>query len=135
MREWLQEFLHQVGDFMVSSTQGDVHRNILLAAEYIREHFAEAISLNSVSTRFHITSSYFSSMFKEIIGENFVDFLTRLRMDKAKAYLTDSDIKVGQISLRVGYSDSRYFSKLFKKHTGLMPTEYRRAHSDPSTGS
>ncbi|MFC5653677.1 response regulator [Paenibacillus solisilvae] len=135
MADWVRGYLKEIGDFMTDASQSDVHRNVLLAADYIREHFAEEISLHSVSTRFHVTSSYFSSMFKEIIGENFVDFLTRTRMEKAKAYLTNSAIKVGQIGELVGYADSRYFSKLFKKHTGLMPTEYRQSSNDPSAES
>ncbi|MBW7454674.1 AraC family transcriptional regulator [Paenibacillus sepulcri] len=127
MTGWLRGFLGKISDFMAGSSQGDVHRSVLLAAEYIREHFAEEISLNSVSTQFHVTSSYFSSMFKEIIGENFIEYLTGARMEKAKEYLTDSGMKIAEVGERVGYADSRYFSRLFRKHTGQMPSEYRQS--------
>lgn len=132
LADWLTAYLREAIDAREHTNQRDVHRNILAAADYIREHYRENISLNSVSTRYYITSNYFSSMFKEIVGENFLEFLTRVRMEKAKELLAETSLKVGQISEMVGYSDSRYFSKLFKKHAGLMPTEFRQYHAgDP----
>jgi len=130
MADWLRGYLRDISRLLESANQRDVHRNIVAAADYIREHYAEEISLNAVSTRYFITSTYFSSMFKEIIGENFLEFLTGVRMEKAKELLRRTDLKVGLISERVGYADSRYFSKLFKKTTGLMPTEFRQSQSD-----
>jgi two-component system response regulator YesN len=132
MTDWLRGYLREIVAAHNNASQRDVHRNILAAADYIREHYAEEISLNSVSTRYFITSTYFSSIFKEIVGENFLEFLTRVRMEKAKELLEHTAVKVGQIGEKVGYADSRYFSKLFKKHTGLMPTEYRQSCSDLS---
>ncbi|WP_276354344.1 response regulator transcription factor [Cohnella caldifontis] len=129
LTDWLLGYLREIHAVRETAGQRDVQRNILAAADYIREHYAEEISLNSVSTRFFITSTYFSSMFKEVIGENFLEFLTRIRMEHAKELLEHSALKVGQIGERVGYADSRYFSKLFKKQTGLMPTEYRQSRS------
>lgn len=130
MADWLTAYLQEAVDVHEQANQRDVHRNILAAADYIREHYRENMSLNFVSTRYYITSSYFSSMFKEIIGENFVEFLTRIRMEKAKEMLENTALKVGQISEMVGYADNRYFSKLFKKHTGLMPTEFRQTRAE-----
>lgn len=130
MTDWLTAYLQEAIGVREQANQRDIHRSILAAAEYIREHYNEDISLSSVSTRYYITSSYFSSMFKEIIGENFVEYLTRIRMEKAKELLTDTSHKIGQISEMVGYADSRYFSKLFKKHTGWMPTEFRQGTED-----
>ncbi|GBG08396.1 DNA-binding response regulator [Paenibacillus agaridevorans] len=127
MEAWLLQFLQVLGDFMDQSGKRDIDRSIMMAANYIREHYSDNISLHSVSTRYHITSNYFSTMFKEVIGENFAQFLTRVRMEKAKGLLAESDIKVMQIGEMVGYTDSRYFSKLFKKHCGLMPTEFRQS--------
>ncbi|MBB6734347.1 response regulator [Cohnella zeiphila] len=121
----LRQFVRDAADQSAGEARTDVRKNILAAAEYIRENYAEDIGLNSVSARFYVTPSYFSSTFKEVIGENFVDFLTRVRIGKAKEYLRGSAVKVGEIGKLVGYSDSRYFSKLFKKHVGKMPTEYR----------
>lgn len=130
MAHWLERYLQELIHVQESANQRDVYRNILAAAEYIREHYHEEISLNSISTRYFITSSYFSSMFKAVMGENFLEYLTRIRMEKAKELLGSTDLKVGQISEMVGYGDSRYFSKLFKKHTGRMPTEYRQSLAD-----
>ncbi|MDD9269439.1 response regulator [Paenibacillus sp. GCM10023248] len=134
MMGWLSRYLEEVAAAMASANQRDVHRSVLAAADYIREHYAEELSLNSVSTRYFVTSNYFSTVFKEVIGENFLEFLTRIRMEEAKALLTASELKIGQIGEKVGYADSRYFSKLFKKHTGRMPTEFRQLRPDDGDG-
>jgi|GEM_PF-2370237 len=134
MTDWLIRYFRAIGAFLSQASASDVKRSIALAADYIREHYGDDISLNSVSARFHITSSYFSSVFKEMIGENFVEFLTRIRLEKAREHLERSELKVGEIAGLVGYADSRYFSKLFKKRFGTMPTEYRQAHLSLQSG-
>lgn len=72
-----------------------------------------------------MNASYLSRVFKQETGENFVSFLTRLRMEKAKSLLRDRNIKVYEVAERVGYPNTAYFSKLFKKLSGMSPEEYR----------
>ncbi|OXS58891.1 hypothetical protein B1A99_13095 [Cohnella sp. CIP 111063] len=134
MTDWLVRYFRKIGAFLSQASASDVRRNVALAADYIREHYGDDIGLNSVSARFHITSSYFSSVFKEMIGENFVEFLTRIRLEKACEHLERSELKIGEIAALVGYTDSRYFSKLFKKRFGAMPTEYRQARQARQAG-
>ncbi|MNJ25671.1 HTH-type transcriptional activator Btr [compost metagenome] len=66
-------------------------------------------------------------MFKSETGESYLEFLTKVRMEEAKRLLKDSDLKAYEIAELVGYSDQRYFSQVFRKHTGMKPTDYRKA--------
>ncbi|MEK5466310.1 response regulator [Paenibacillus sp. FSL R7-0210] len=95
------------------------------ASELIMQLYAEDISLQSVADRINVNASYLSRVFKQETGENFVSFLTRLRMEKAKSLLRDRNIKVYEVAERVGYPNTAYFSKLFKKLSGMSPEEYR----------
>lgn len=70
-------------------------------------------------------------MFKSVTGENFSDYLTKVRMNQAKLLLASSGLTSYEIAERVGYQDQRYFSKVFRKTTGLLPKQYRaQLHSD-----
>lgn len=95
------------------------------ASELIMQLYAEDISLQSVANRINVNASYLSRVFKQETGENFVSFLTRLRMEKAKNMLKERNVKVYEVAERVGYPNTAYFSKLFKKLCGMSPEEYR----------
>ena len=71
---------------------------------------------------------YFSKLFKNKTGVNFIDYLTNIRIEKAKTLLADSDKSMKEICVTVGYSDPNYFSRIFKKVTGVTPTEYKEAN-------
>ncbi|MEK3903893.1 response regulator [Paenibacillus sp. FSL R7-0179] len=95
------------------------------ASELMMRLYAEDISLQSVAEQINVNASYLSRVFKQETGENFVSFLTRLRMEKAKSMLRDRNVKVYEVAERVGYPNTAYFSKLFKKLNGISPEEYR----------
>ena len=78
-----------------------------------------------VADQVGLSSSHFSTTFKQETGKSFVEFLTSVRMDKAKEMLCFTDMKASQISYEVGYKDPHYFSYLFKKTQGCTPSEYR----------
>ncbi len=88
-------------------------------------HFHEEIGLELVSEQLHISPEYLSREFKKESGENFIDFLLRLRINKAKEYMRQGNYKTYEIARLVGYHDEKYFSKVFKKTTGFTPSEYR----------
>ena len=75
----------------------------------------------------NISPYYFSKLFKEEAGENFIDYLTGLRIARARELLADPARTVKDISRMVGYADPNYFSRIFKKQTGMTPREYREA--------
>lgn len=92
--------------------------------EYIKNNYKTA-SLTEVSEKFFINKNYFCSLFKSITGENFSNYLTKVRMDKAKFLLINSNLKIYEIAKIVGYDDQRYFSQVFKKVIGIKPTDIR----------
>ena len=92
---------------------------------YIEENYTRDISLDEVSREVNISPYYFSKLFKEEAGENFIVYLTRLRMEKARELLADRSLSMKEISARIGYADPNYFSRIFKKQTGMTPREYQ----------
>ena len=81
------------------------------------------MSLNMVCAHLCVSTSYFSTIFKNATGETFVEALTRVRMEKAKNLLETTNMKSYEVALTVGYNDPHYFSSIFKKHMGMTPTE------------
>ncbi|MEH7276151.1 response regulator transcription factor [Neobacillus vireti] len=94
---------------------------------YLDQHYASEISLTTLSTLFHINSAHLSETFKHHVGQNFSDYLVTLRMDKAKQLLKDKQLKIIDVSNLVGFSNSGYFSTVFKKHFGQTPVEFRNS--------
>jgi two-component system response regulator YesN len=72
-----------------------------------------------------ISPYYFSKLFKEETGENFIECLTNIRIEKAKQLLQNKEVSIKNICVETGYSDPNYFSRIFKKQVGITPTEYR----------
>lgn len=96
------------------------------AVRYMRENYAsEEISLQSVASVVNVSASHFSTIFKQETGQNFVEFLTTLRMDKARELLTCTAMRTSDVGYEVGYKDPHYFSYIFKKEQGVSPREYR----------
>ena len=101
---------------------------IQVAQEYIRKHFTSDLSLEMAAQQVNISPYYFSKLFKEETGINFSDYLTNLRIQKARELLRqDPDRNIKEISIEAGYSNPNYFSRIFKKCTGMTPTELRDA--------
>lgn len=96
------------------------------ARNYIKENYQkEDMSLNTVATQVNISPSYFSAIFSAETGETFVEYLTRVRLEKAKELLMCSSMRTAEIGYEVGYKDSHYFSYIFKKVVGCSPKEYK----------
>lgn len=112
--------------YMIDSRGGRKRRMIDVAIEYIHEHYgAEDLSINTLSDHLRVHPSYFSRLFKQEVGSTFTDFLTKVRIDKAREYLCDASLRISEITFMVGLKDPFYFSTLFKKHVGVNPTEFR----------
>ena len=95
------------------------------AKTYMQENFGKDISLDDVSREVNVSPYYFSKLFKEEAGENFIEYLTHLRIDRAKELLRDETLSIKEISMMIGYGDPNYFSRIFKKQTSMTPREYR----------
>lgn len=95
------------------------------AVTFIQSKFQEDLSLEEVAEHVHLNPYYFSKVFKQHTGETFIDYVTGLRIDKAKAYIREGQLSLKEVCYVVGYKDPNYFSRVFKKVTGVTPTEYR----------
>lgn len=95
------------------------------ALQFIKEHFNEDISLNDVAKVAYLNESYLSRKIKKMLGVGFVEYITKLRMEKAMEYLKNPNIKITEISHKIGYQDYRYFSHKFKEYTGYLPSEWK----------
>lgn len=93
--------------------------------EYIAEHYREDISLQTVASAMNYSDAYFCKIFKQCFDKSFIVYLSEYRVEKAKRLLADVVINIKDISSRVGYRDSNYFAKVFKRVAGITPTEYR----------
>ena len=96
---------------------------ILRVQQYVKQHYYENISLDEISLFLNMNKNYFCQIYKKETGEGFVDYVTRIRIDKALELLSDPKIKTYEVAEAVGYPDYRYFCKIFKKHTGMSPSE------------
>ena len=98
---------------------------VQLVVEWIQEHYAEEMSLSALANKYHVDSSYLSKMFSQEMGESLILYITNKRIEKAKEYMKNSEISLADVAFMVGYDDYTYFSRVFKKSTGMNPRNYR----------
>lgn len=108
---------------------GNKNRSILkTAVDFIDSHYMdEEISLNTVANVANVSSNHFSALFSQNMGQTFIEYLTTLRMNKAKELLRCTGMRSSEIAGEIGYKDAHYFSYLFKKTQGMTPSDYRKA--------
>lgn len=95
------------------------------AINYIKEHYAEKLTLQQLADYLYISTWHLCRVLKKGTDMNFVDILNNIRIEYAKKYLKETSLKVYEISKKVGYSDIAYFSKVFRSSTGMSPKQYR----------
>ena len=125
--DWNELFLWVINnlyDLFLNSID-DSNLNIRNGIKYISENYNKGITLKDVADVVFLNYYYFSQLFKKETGMNFTEYLTSIRMNKAKELLRDVRYKTYEISNMVGYSSSKHFSTVFRKQFGLSPTEYR----------
>jgi len=103
-------------------------RPITEAKRYMRQHYQEPLRLEEVSSAVGFNATYFSTLFKKETGRNFTDYLTELRIEKAKELLCGDNLSVQDVAEMVGYQDLKYFSRLFKNTTGVSPSDYKKLY-------
>jgi len=118
--------LTEMIEFRDSNTTGRYQSVIVKARQYIDSNFASAdISLFSTAAYVGISPNHLSAVFVQETGEKYIDYLTKVRIEKAKQLLRDTTMKSADIAYETGFSDSHYFSNIFKKNTGLSPRDFR----------
>lgn len=108
-----------------SLKQKQINSLIQKADAYMEKHFDQDLSLEEISKVVNLSPFYFSRFYKDETGVNYINRLIDIRIEKSKALLLETDLPIKDLSVRVGYIDSNYFSKLFKKMTGYTPTEFK----------
>lgn len=125
IQKWFQEkvitpFLME----LLSRSDAHIKRNIEQAMIYLHNHYMRDISLDNCAEHIGINPYYLSKSFKQITGKNFIDYLTELRLEKAKELLRDTELKINDVAEQVGYQHT-YFNRIFKKTEGMTPSQYR----------
>ena len=98
---------------------------ITKAKAFIHEHQAEDISLGAVAKAVNTSTFYFCKMFKKVTGLNFTNYLSRVRIEKAKNLLLNPNLRISEIAFEVGFQSLTHFNRVFKKIIGQSPTQYR----------
>lgn len=125
LKKWLQAFFERLLT-LVQDNKTDKFKGIVKTAlKYIEENYPKDISLADISNIVYVTPNYLSRVFKEELGVNFVEWLNRFRVEKAKALLSENGAKTYEVAVKVGYKDYKYFSGIFKKYAGCTPKEFK----------
>ncbi len=118
----IQNVKSQIDFLYLNSSHGNLINNISI---FTLEHVEEGLSLSVLAEQFRLNKNYLSEIFKKKTGISVLDYVTKIKMERAKKILSESEIKSYEIAERLGYFDAEYFSKVFRKYTGISATEYR----------
>ncbi|MDR2446694.1 MAG: response regulator [Treponema sp.] len=122
----LRSLLNVVIEWRDAHSGGRYQAVIMKAREYIDLNYTSGeISLHSTANSIGISPNHLSAVFAQETGENFIDYLTRVRIEKAKFLLKNTAMKSADIAYETGFNDPHYFSYIFKKNTGMSPRKYR----------
>ncbi|MGH4038769.1 MAG: response regulator transcription factor [Sphaerochaeta sp.] len=130
--DWMVNYVNDVILFMQQNKVFGTNNVVKQVYKLIQVNYMDDIKLSSICDRYEITPSYFSYKFKETFGMNFVDYLKDIRINAAKKLLVDTALSVKEISGRVGFKDSKYFSKVFTSYVGKSPSKYRAKKRKPT---
>lgn len=123
----LDEIIHYLIDIKIHPSMSKYQSVIAQALTFIKQNYTNPdISLNMVAEEVSLSPAHFSTIFSQSLGKTFIDYLTDQRIQHAKKILSETNHRLSEIALEIGYNDPNYFSFLFKKKQGVSPTEYRQ---------
>lgn len=124
--EWFEHIIYTLMENTIRTSTESLPV-IERTCKYIREHYDAAdLSQAMIADIMAVTQSYISGVFKKVMGVTMVQYITMVRMEKARELLFDSELEIKEVSGKVGYNDEYYFSKCFKKHYGLSPLQVKK---------
>ena len=124
---WLSMIMERFTDYVFNLTNVKNKDVIFKSIDYISKNYMKKITLEDVAAHVYLSPSYFSKIFKEEMDVNFNAYLNYVRIEMSKKLLLDPSISMVEVSNLVGFEDQSYFSKVFKKMTGLNPKKYRES--------
>lgn len=135
LKPWKEEKLCELINTAIENvrsmqkTDSIVHSQKDVIKDYIDRNYKKDISAKDVAGILGYSDVYFSKVFKQLFDDNFINYLTKIRMDRAKLLLKDVSFNIKEVGKSVGYADSNYFTKVFKRSIGMSPSEYRSKHN------
>ena len=135
LKPWKEERLCELINTAIENvrsmqkTDSIVHSQKDIIKDYIDRNYKKDISAKDVAGILGYTDVYFSKVFKQLFDDNFINYLTKIRIDRAKLLLKDISFNIKEVGKSVGYADSNYFTKVFKRSIGMSPSEYRNRHN------
>ncbi|WP_139993250.1 AraC family transcriptional regulator [Paenibacillus paridis] len=140
---YLKTLLFELLIFMYRKNESDsiertethsVHHKVFKIVNYINHHYQQPLTISHIASEFYISPSYFCKLFRDNTGFTFTEYVNNVRVKEARVLLTQSRMKVADISERVGYESLTHFGRIFKEITGLSPLKYRQTFtSGPSS--
>ncbi|UQZ73788.1 DNA-binding response regulator [Niallia circulans] len=124
LKDWLKHYFEKIIHYHETIDQTK-RKEIIEAFKFVAMNLERKITLDEISSYLFLNPSYFSRLFKKEVGETFVEYVTRMKINRAKELLEQTDESVGKICERLGYDNQSYFIKLFKTYAGITPMEYR----------
>lgn len=135
LKPWKEERLCELINTAIENvrsmqkTDSIVHSQKDIIKDYIDRNYKKDISAKDVAGILGYSDVYFSKVFKQLFDDNFINYLTKIRIDRAKVLLKDVSFNIKEVGKSVGYADSNYFTKVFKRSIGMSPSEYRSKHN------
>ncbi len=126
LKNALKKAVMELGGQDLQKEEGENSQTIRMVKDYVQMHYEEKLSLEYVAEKVYLSASYLSRLFRQETGENFKDYLIRIRIDAAKKMLKEECLNINQIADATGFANSKYFSRVFREETGQTPSEYRR---------
>lgn len=127
LKEWLEHCVKILFDYVGGQAEAKRDTSIEKVMDYLRDHYSEDITLVQIAETVFLNPAYISRLIKEQTGKNYTDLVMEMRIERAVALLENTDMYVYEIAEKVGYSNLKYFYKVFRKIKGKSPSDYRPA--------
>ena len=123
----IRESAKQSGKLENEDERVETFRELMTSSiQYVNDHYAEELRLETICREFNISKSYFCQLFKRFTGKTYSDYLLEYRIHKAAELLLTTDMSVTEVGYGVGFNDRAYFSRAFKRLTGVTPSHYKK---------
>ena len=123
---WMEDFLDFTLEYINKLKSSSFRNEVSKVMDHIKSNIAQSISLKDAAKIANMSEKYFCLLFKKETGKNFVDYVNDLKIEKAKDLLKNREVRTYEVAQKLGYENEGYFSKIFKKYSGLTPQEYKK---------